>query len=88
MGEKRINYAVRYAGQFKSTFSCTNSEVDEDFFNECMKSPQFVRGNCEPMDKKANCEQCEHFGRRAEFFSTRDNEVTILDNALGKELAE
>lgn len=88
MSDKKINYAYKYAGQFKSTFSCTNQDVEEEFFQECMNTVQMMRPKCEAIGAKVFCEQCDHFGRKAEFFSKWDNDVTVLDNALGKELAE
>lgn len=88
MSEKKINYAYKRAGQFVTTFSCNAEAVDEEFFAECMKVRQFAREVCEVYGGQAICEQCEHFGRKAEFYSEWDNKNIVLDNPLGKELAE
>lgn len=88
MSDKKINYAYKKAGPFKTTFSCTAEIVEEEFFAVCMKEPQIMRPVCEVFGGKAICEQCDHFGRKAEFYSEWDDKVITLDNALGKELAE
>lgn len=88
MSEMKINYVYKSAGPFKTTYSCTHQDVEEEFFYEMMHEIQHLRRACEAVEGKCYCEQCEHFGRKAEFFSEQDNEVTILENALDKELAE
>ena len=88
MSDKKISYAYKKAGPFKSTFSCTAESVDEEFFQSCMNEHQFLRPACDVFGGKAICEQCEHFGRKAEFYSEWDDKQIVLDNALGKELAE
>ena len=53
-----------------------------------MNIPQTPRAICEPMGKKALCEQCEHFGRRAEYISKRTGEHSIREqNGVGKDIA-
>ena len=85
----RINYAYRNYGLFFTTFTFTNEEVDEEFFQECMTLPQFPRGECEPMGRKATCEQCEHFGRRTEYVSPNTGKRSIRkENAIGDIAAE
>ena len=80
----KINYAYRNYGLFFTTFTCTNENVDEEFFRECMTLPQFPRGECEAMGRKAACEQCEHFGRRSEYISPRTGERKVREeNAIG-----
>lgn len=88
MSEKKINYVYRDFGQFRTTYSCTNPDVDEEFFYEVLHEIRELRKPCEAIDGKCFCEQCEYYGRKAEFLSYQDNDVTVLDNALGKELAE
>lgn len=84
----KINFAYKDFSIFLTTYTCTNEEVDEEFFQECMNIPQTPRGICEPMGKKALCEQCEHFGRRAEYISKRTGEHSIRkQNGVGKDIA-
>ena len=84
----RINFAYKDYLHFFTTYTCTNEDVDEEFFRECMKVPQTPRPFCEAMNMKALCEQCEHFGRRAEYISQRTGEHKLREqNGVGKDIA-
>lgn len=85
---KKINYACKHAGPFKTTFSCTNESVEEEFFQECMKTSQMPREICPGINEKALCEQCDYFGRRAEYYSEWDGKTVIMENRICKDIAE
>jgi len=88
MADKKINYAYSDYVLFRTTFSCTNEDVEEEFFQYCMTMQQTPRPDCEPMGKKALCEQCEHFGKKDERINRATGEARPMRNHIGKDLAE